>query len=100
VDQNSLAPEVVITSAVARWDPDAVVILDAWYDHVVNGTPYNAPVERVQFSMKDGGADLAPYHDLESTLPQEVRDAVDQAKADILSGSLEVPLNEAEVVSD
>lgn len=100
VDQSSLAPEVVVTSVVARWDPDAEVIIDAWWDHVVNGTPYNAPMERVQFFMKDGGADIAPYHDLDSTLPQDVKDAVAKAKADILSGSLEVPLNEAEVTSD
>jgi basic membrane lipoprotein Med (substrate-binding protein (PBP1-ABC) superfamily) len=100
VDQNSLAPEVVITSVVARWDPDAEVVLDAWWEHVTNGTPYNAPVERVQFLMKDGGADIAPFHELESVLPEEVMAAVEQARADILSGALVVPLNEEAVTSD
>jgi basic membrane protein A and related proteins len=95
VDQNDLAPEVVVSSTVARWDPDAMVVIDAWWDHVTKGTPYNAPTDRVMFSMKDGGSDLAPFHGFETKLPKDVVDAVNQAKADIMSGKLVVPLNEA-----
>jgi basic membrane lipoprotein Med (substrate-binding protein (PBP1-ABC) superfamily) len=91
VDQNSLAPEVVLTSALARWDPTIEVFVDAWWGHETEGAAYEAPTEKVGFLMKDGGADLAPYHDLESVIPQEVKDAVEDAKAQILDGSLVVP---------
>jgi len=95
VDQNSLAPDVVITSPVALWDPNAKNIIDVWYDHATNGTAYNAPMERLVYYMKDGGSELAPFYGFEETLPQEVLDAVNQAKADIMAGTLVVPLNEA-----
>jgi basic membrane protein A len=99
-DQHSLAPDVVLTSSIAEWDPGTMVVIDAWWDHVTKGTPYDAPMERILFLMKDGGSDLAPYYNLESQIPQDVRDAVAKAKADILAGTLDVPANEEQVTSD
>lgn len=95
VDQNSVTPEVVVTSALALWDPATRAVIDAWWDHETQGTPYNAPAERVVFTMKDGGSDLAPFHNFADQLPKEVIDAVDKAKADIMAGTLEVPFDEA-----
>jgi basic membrane lipoprotein Med (substrate-binding protein (PBP1-ABC) superfamily) len=77
-----------------------MVAIDDWWSHVTEGTPYHAPADRVVFLMKDGGSDLAPYHGLDSVIPQEVKDAVDKAKADIMAGTLEVPMNEEPVASD
>jgi basic membrane protein A and related proteins len=99
VDQNSISPNVVITSALALWDPDVKVFIDAWFNHVTNGTAYAAPQSKVGFFMKDGGADLAPYHGLDSVIPQDVKDAVEAAKKQILDGTLVVPQNAAEVKS-
>jgi basic membrane protein A len=99
VDQNSVSPKVVLTSALVTWDPNLKLWLEAWWDHVTQGKPYNAPVDKVQFLMKDGGADLAPYHDLASVIPQDVQDAVAAAKAQILSGQLVIPLEVAPVKS-
>ncbi len=100
VDQNSLAPEIVVSSAIARWDPSIMVAIDDWWSHQTEGTPYSAPTERVVFTMKDGGADLAPYHDLASVVPADVQADVDEAKAAILDGSLTVPMNEEPITSD
>jgi basic membrane lipoprotein Med (substrate-binding protein (PBP1-ABC) superfamily) len=100
VDQSSLAPEIVVTSAIAKWDPAILVAIDDWYAHETTGSAFQAPTERVVFTMKDGGADLAPYNELEATVPDDVKAAVDEAKAAILDGSLTVPMNEAEVESD
>ena len=66
VDQNSLAPEIVVSSAIAKWDPSISAAIDGWWAHAAEGATYNAPTERIVFTMKDGGADLAPYHDLSS----------------------------------
>jgi basic membrane protein A and related proteins len=100
VDQNDLAPDVVLTSAVARWDPAIKVVLDAWYEHVANGTPYDFSTEAQVFLMNQGGADIAPYHGLESVVPQEAKDAVARVKEDIMAGAFEVPFNEETVASD
>jgi basic membrane lipoprotein Med (substrate-binding protein (PBP1-ABC) superfamily) len=69
--------------------------LDQWWNHTTQGTPYDAPMERIIYLMPDGGADLAPFYEFEQTLPQEVLDAVNAAKADIMSGKLTVEFNEA-----
>lgn len=100
VDQHSLSPEVVISSTVARWDPALRSIIDAWWYHMTEGKPYDAPMEPIVFLMKDGGSDIAPYHDLANEIPQEVKDAVNKAKADIMNGKLIVPYNEEQVIAD
>ena len=91
-DSNYLAPNVIITSQVADWDPDINYVIDQWWDHTVNGKPYAASLTPVWFSMKQGGAELAPYHNFEGKLPQDVVNLVEQKKQDIMSGSFVVPL--------
>jgi basic membrane protein A and related proteins len=100
VDQNSVSPKVVLTSALVKWDPTISQWIDAWYAHASKGTAYNAPVDKIYYLMKDGGADLAPFHDLASVIPQDVQDAVAAAKAQIMSGQLVVPLEMAPVKSN
>jgi basic membrane protein A len=100
VDQNSLSPDRVVTSAIARWDPSIMVAIDDWWRHQTAGAPYSAPTQRVVFGMKDGGSDIAPYHELEAVVPADVRAAVDEAKAAILDGSLNVPMNEEPIATD
>ena len=46
-------------------------------------------------TMVHGGADLAPYHDTESKIPDDVKALVAQKKADIISGVFRVDINEA-----
>jgi basic membrane protein A len=50
--------------------------------------------------MKDGGSDIAPFHDFDATLPQEVKDAVAKAKQGIIDGTLKVTRNDTPVTSD
>jgi basic membrane lipoprotein Med (substrate-binding protein (PBP1-ABC) superfamily) len=95
-DQNYMSPEVVLSSAMLLWDPHFAYAIDAWWEYTANGVAYDAPMEDITFGMKEGGADIASYHDLESTVPQDVKDAVEDAKSAILDGSLEIPLNPAQ----
>lgn len=92
IDQNSMAPNVVVTSTIMNWDPQINYLIDQWWDHVTKGTPYNAPADPVWFTMAQGGADIAPYHQFESTIPKDVLDKVNQAKQDIMDGKLKVEL--------
>ena len=90
-DQEALAPDVVITSVMALWDPALNTIIDAWWDYETKGTPYDAPMERIEFSMADGGSDIAPMN--EAIVPADVIAAVMDVRDQILSGELVVELN-------
>ena len=81
---------------MALWDPNIVNIIEKWYDYTVSGVPYDAPMERIIFSFHEGGSALSPYHDFDSTIPQEAKDAVDAAREAILAGDLVIPLKEGE----
>lgn len=100
VDQNSLAPDVVISSALAHWDPTIKLLIDAWWNHVTKGVPYDAPAKYIVFGMKDGGSVLAPYHGLADKIPADVKAKVEKAKSDIMTGKLTVPARAEPVKSD
>ena len=93
-DQASLNPDKVLTSALALWDPTMNVIIDAWYAHETEGTPYAAPAEeRIVFdTMTAGGSDISA---LSASVPADVAALVETARASILDGTLVVPFNDA-----
>jgi len=93
VDLNSVAPSVVMTSVINKWDPHLNFILNEWKEYHVNGKPYDAPKKEVWYSMAEGGADIAPYHGFEEKIPAEVKAKVEQVKNDILSGKYTVELD-------
>lgn len=92
-DQYELAPDVVLTSTIARWDPTVRYMIDEWWNHVVDGVPYDAPVESIVFSMAEGGSGLAPFHKFKDVIPDELQEKVEDAKRDIMNGTLKVPYN-------
>ena len=94
VDQAALAPDVVLASPQALWDPAVAVLIDAWYDHVANGVAYNAPLERIMFNMPEGGADIS---ELSDQVPADVAAAVTEARDKILNGELVIEFNDAPV---
>lgn len=100
-DQNELAPDTVLTSSMVKWDTCINAVIDAWWEHTVNGTAYNAPTDKAMvFSMKDGGSDIAPFHGLDANIPQDVKDLIAKTRADIISGTLVIPANAEEVKGD
>jgi basic membrane protein A len=99
-DSNFMAPTAVLTSALGYWDPNIKYIIDQWYEHKTTGAAYNAPKEKIWFTMAEGSQDIAPFHDLDSVVPQEVKDKVSEVRQQILDGTFDVPLDEATPVSD
>jgi len=99
-DSNSMAPDSVLTSALGFWDPAIKFVIDQWWEHKTTGNPYDAPKEKIWFPMKDGAQDIAPYHDLNSAVPDEVKAKVEEIRQMILNGTLVVPLDESTPVSD
>jgi basic membrane protein A and related proteins len=53
----------------------------------VNGTFKGGTVT---YTIKDGGVDLAPYHNFDSQVPDTLKAEITQAKADLISGALTV----------
>ena len=90
----TFAPDVVLTGPIALWDPAFMTVLDAWWAHATEGTPYNAPMERIIYYMADGGSDIGTLSDL---IPDDVKAAVADARAQILSGDLEVEFDESPI---
>jgi len=87
-DQYETVPgsgDVMLTSVVKRVDVAVYETIKA----AVEGS--FAGGENVFFGVADGGLALAPFHDFEDKVPQEYKDAIDEAEAGIIDGSIEVP---------
>ena len=91
VDQYAAAPEAVLTSAMKG-------ITAATYQtikSVADGT-FKGPAN-LNFGMAEDAVGIAPFHEFDSVVPQAVKDAVEDAKAAIKSGSIVVPASRAEL---
>ncbi|OJU52813.1 MAG: hypothetical protein BGO03_03455 [Mesorhizobium sp. 61-13] len=91
-DTSSLAPDVVLSGTVLKWDPAVRELIGAWYDFKTKGTPFAGTTEAKWFSMAEGGSDLSPYHELAKVVPDELKAKIEEAKAKIIAGDLDVPL--------
>lgn len=86
-DQNYLAPDNVITSAIKRVDVGVYNVIE----HTVNeGFPGG---EVVTYGLEDNGAvDIAPTSD--KLVPAEILTKTEELKPLIIDGTIEVPYNE------
>ena len=77
--------DVMLTSMMKRVDT-------AVFEAIKGMVDGNFPAGEVQyFGLAEGGVDLAPFHDFESKVPQEIKDAVEEARDGIVSGAITVP---------
>lgn len=86
-DKNKIAPGVVITSVVWRMEP----IIERFVKDAQKGT-YGKLLYKV--SLKDGGAELAPFHAYENKISADIKSKLAQAKQDILSGKIKVKFDQ------
>ncbi len=94
-DQNSLAPDTVITGPVWNMFPTI--------EYLVNSVKADAFVAQdlKDFSMMGkGGASLAPLHGFEDKAPAEVMTLVRDLEAQIMAGTFRVPIIEEQPISD
>lgn len=99
MDEAYLAPNTVVSSSVTRWDAALKYLIKAWWDHVTKGSPYNAPMEEIVFSMKDGGADIAPFYKMVDKIPDDVKKLVADKRQEIMDGTFAVPFQPQKAVS-
>lgn len=100
IDQNSQAPDLVVSSTIAMWDGTINFVIDEWWQHVTAGQAFDGPKEPVWYPMKAQGSDIAPFHAFESKLKPETLAAVAKTKAEIMAGTRTIPLNINPVKSD
>jgi basic membrane protein A len=82
-DQFSVAPNVVLTSVKWGFDTGISLVVKDYMDGKFTGKFYDISLAQ--------GADLAPYHDNASKIPDDVKSLIDQKRNDIKSGKLQVP---------
>jgi basic membrane lipoprotein Med (substrate-binding protein (PBP1-ABC) superfamily) len=90
-DQNELAPDYVVTSAIWNMDPTVEYLIK----QVTAGT-FTAQDLKDFSMMSKGGASLASFHDNESKIPAELLAAVKAKQAEIMSGMFRVDVAEAQ----
>ena len=89
-DQNSIAPDYVLTGPVWNMGPTVDYVV-----RQVKAGAFTAQDLKDFSTMVKGGASLAPYYGNEGKIPQDVRDLVKQKQDQIVSGQFRVDINEA-----
>ncbi|MFA6689620.1 MAG: BMP family protein [Sphaerochaetaceae bacterium] len=84
-DQNSIAPDYVLSSTIYNMDQVMITAVSSILDGTFKGGVYN-------LGMDKGVVEIAGYHGLADKIPQSVKDLVAQACDRIKSGELEVPI--------
>ncbi len=84
-DQFSFAPDITLSSGIVDTGLAIELVVDKIADGTWEPTDY-------WFGLKDNVVRMAPYHNTEDKIPQEVKDNVEQWTQKILSGEYEVPL--------
>ena len=83
-DQNDVAPDVILGSAVIRIPQAFLETAQAWQAGTLGGAPLYA-------GAGDGVVDFVLNPELEDRVPEPLRRQVDEARTAILEGRLEVP---------
>jgi len=86
-DQNSIAPNTVISSTVYNMP---TVILTA-VEAVQNGT-FKGGITHL--GMKENVVAISPYHSFESKIPEETKKLIEDTKKQIIEGTFTVPVIE------
>jgi basic membrane lipoprotein Med (substrate-binding protein (PBP1-ABC) superfamily) len=94
-DQNSLAPNFVLTGPVWNMTPTVEYVIKQ-----VNAKAFTAQ-DLKDFSMAaKGGATLAPFHGLDSKIPADLLKKVQEREQQIKSGMFRVDIDEAAPTSE
>lgn len=99
IDYSEYYPETALASFIGIWDPTVRWVLEEWYKAKVSGQPFDAP-EAPTFSMVSGACDVALNQTLLEKIPPGAIEAFNQAKQQIMEGSLVVPFDENTPESD
>jgi basic membrane protein A len=75
--------EVILTSVLKRVDV-------AVYSSIKDAVDGKFTGGNVTYALKDGGVDIAPFHDFDSKVSADLKAQLDQLKKDVISGTVKV----------
>ena len=90
-DQNHISPETVLCSFVLDVDKGYDSVVQLVLKNNFTGSIFRPGIENDQGSAGDGIVYLAPYHSLEGSVPDNVKNKITRLTKDILDGTIEVP---------
>lgn len=90
IDQNSAAPEYTLTSAMKGTTQAAYLTVKSFVDGTFQGGTNSV------FGLKEEAVDIASFHDFESIIPPEVKEAIETTKKGIVSGDIVISKTRAE----
>ena len=88
VDLNSKAPDTVLTSAVLSPGSYIKIIIDGYMDKSLEWGKY------YPMGVAAGIEGLAPFHGLDSKVPQDVKDKLEAVRQDLIAGKIATPASE------
>ncbi len=94
-DQYELGPDHVLTGPVWNMTPTVEYIIKQ-----IQAGAYTAQDLKDFSMMAKGGASLAPFHGMESKIPADILELVQQREQEIKNGTFRVDVDEAPPVSD
>ena len=98
-DQNALAPDTVLTSFVLDIDKAFDQVVRTVVENRFEGKIYKPGLEVSKGGPGEGIVYLAPFHNLESRVPEDVKQRLNQTTQDIINGTIVVP-EKYEVTTD
>ena len=98
-DQHHIAPETVLTSFVLDIDKAFDQIVKTVVENRFEGKIYKPGLEASKGAPGEGIVYLAPFHNLESRVPEDVKQRLNQTTQDIINGTIVVP-EKYEVTTD
>jgi carbamate kinase len=90
-DQHHIAPETVLTSFVLDIDKAFDQIVRTVVENRFEGKIYKPGLEASKGAPGEGIVYLAPFHNLESKVPQDVKQRLMNLTQDIINGTIVVP---------
>ena len=90
-DQNGLAPDTVLTSFVLDIDKAFDQIVKTVVENRFEGKIYKPGLEASKGAPGDGIVYLAPFHNLESRVPEDVKQRLNQLTQDVINKAITVP---------
>lgn len=90
-DQNKLAPETVLTSFVLDTEKAFDQVIKSVQTGNFSGKIFKPGLESEKGASGDGIVYIAPFHNLEYMVPENIKEWLEQLKNDIINGKIKIP---------